>query len=149
VLVQLWPSGGEVPRTGFSGSVLGTSWKLTADQHLLVLVIFAGTLGGFSRSLIVLGTYIGKRDLKWQYLLSYLVWPTVGAVFALVLYVVIRAGFVGLNGTAEKTNAYGFLAIAILAGLFANMAQTKMKQVAKAFFEESLPESEREKGQGG
>src|SRR6266536_5888043 len=59
VLITLWPSGGNVPKRGHTYHVLGTSWTLTPDQTLLVLVIFAGTLGGLSRCLFSLTKYMG------------------------------------------------------------------------------------------
>jgi hypothetical protein len=134
ILVKLWPSGGDVVKEGFSNEVIG-KWTITADQQLLILVIVGGTLGGLARALLALTKYVG--ELRWDKFLSYLTWPIIGALTAAILYIVIRAGFIGLNGTSEKTNAYGFLAVALLGGLFADMAVNKLKAVAKAFFEES------------
>jgi len=149
VLITIWPSNGQIPKGSKTYKVLGTSWTLTADQTLIVLVIFAGTLGGLARCLLALTKYIGRTGLKWRYLLSYITWPALGALFGFLLYVVIKGGFIGLGGTGDRPEAYGFIAVGLLAGLFADLAATKLRQVARVFFLEKPEHDDVEPGPGG
>jgi hypothetical protein len=86
-------------------NVEGMRMALSPDQALLALVALFGGLGGVLRSLFSLfgiepGVSSGRRSLT------------------LVIYVVLRALFLP-SGAVWSVNPYGFLAIAALAGLFA------------------------------
>lgn len=133
-LVSIWPEDGKVAAVSKS-VLLGWDWALSGDQHLLVLVILAGTVGGLARSLVQMGKNIGDTDLKWRYVMSYLAFPLIGATLSVALYLVIRAGFVNFDSVSD-TNPYGYLALAVLCGIFGDLVLGKLKKVAEAFFVE-------------
>jgi hypothetical protein len=137
ILIAIWPTNGESGPIS-KNVIFGWTWTLDGDQRLVVLVVLSGALGGLVKSLVELGHNIGKRQLKWSYMMSYCSFPIIGATLGVVLYLVIRAGFVGFDKTAAL-NAYGYLALAVLGGLFAHLFLGKLRKVAEAFFEEGAP----------
>jgi hypothetical protein len=67
-------------------------------------------------------------------LLWYLLRPLVGAPTALLLYFVVRAGFLTASASAGDVNRFGIAAIAGLAGMFSLKAADKMKELFDALF---------------
>lgn len=99
-------------------NVEGMRMALSPDQALLALVGLFGGLGGVLRSLFSLfgiepGVSSGRSSLAWA-----IVRPFAAMALALVIYVTLRALFLP-SGAVSSVNPYGFLAIATLAGLFA------------------------------
>ena len=62
------------------------------DRRLLILILFAGALGGLDRPPIVL-LVCGNRLLRMSWLPMYCLLPVCGAVLAAVFFMVLRAGF--------------------------------------------------------
>ena len=137
VLIELFPSGGVAKGTS-QRLFWGWTWHLTGDQQLIVLVVLAGAVGALLKSLVVMGQYMGKGQLKWGWALSYAAHPVAGSVLAFVLYVLTRAGFVNFDNTKD-VNVYGYLAVALLTGLFASQAMGKLKAVADSIFIDASP----------
>ena len=134
VLVVVWPAGGEA--SSISKKLFwAQDLNLNADQHLLVLVLLSSALGGIGRSLLELSKRTSAGDLKWRNILSFVAFPVLGAILAMALYVVIRAGFVGFNDD-QALNAYGYLAVALLSGMYAYLVAGRLKKVAESLFVE-------------
>jgi hypothetical protein len=109
-LIQLWAArnGGEGTVSPACVRIWFWSFSISDEVRLLLIVAFAGGLGGQVRSLRSLSWYVGNRELKRSWLLLYIVAPLVGAGLALVFYFVIRGGFFATGTTAEQTSEYGF-----------------------------------------
>lgn len=115
---------------------LGDSVNLNAEARLLLIVFLVGGLGGAVASFNSLANYRGEGALTKSWLLHYLVSPWLGAGVALLMYFVLRAGFLpGESGPLEgNTIPWGLVAITGLAGLFYDKALLKLQQVFGTVF---------------
>ncbi|UCG56999.1 MAG: hypothetical protein JSU70_19305 [Phycisphaerales bacterium] len=137
VIVQLWPHAHPPGQPhGFSARVDFLCWKLDVgdEARLLLIVAFAGALGGQVRSLRSIAWYVGNKELKKSWLLQYLLTPFVGATLALVFYFVIRGGFFSPRATTEQMSIYGFTGLAGLVGIASEPASLKLKKIAETLF---------------
>jgi hypothetical protein len=134
-LVQLWPAS-----TGTKGSfltnhvVIGIHANLNIDTNLMLVVLLAGTLGGLLHSLRSISQYVGERRLNWSWVLFYSCLPFVGAILALIFYLLIRGGLISAQGTTQDLNPYVLAAIAGLVGLFSIQAVEMLKKVFSNIF---------------
>jgi hypothetical protein len=117
------------------------SFQPTLDVRLILLVLFAGALGSFIHSATSFVDYVGNRAFIASWVWWYLLRPFIGAALALLIYFVIRGGFVtGTLLPQESANAaafinpYGMAALAGLAGLFAKQATDKLNEVFTTLF---------------
>lgn len=114
----------------------GQSIPLAAEARLILLVFLLGGLGGSIASFNSLANYRGEGALTKSWFLHYLVSPWLGAGVALLMYLVLRAGFFPgssdqLEGTAIP---WGIVAIAGLTGLFYDKSLLKLQQVFATVF---------------
>lgn len=105
----------------------------SCEVALLSIVLLAGGLGGLLHTLRSLVQYIGNRELVWSWVPQYVVVPVTGAMLSVVLYLLVRAGFVGFANVSEVT-PYGFAAAGTLAGMFSQTVIEKLKAVAETMF---------------
>jgi hypothetical protein len=73
--------------------------------------------------------YTGNRELKWSWLLMYLLVPIVGAMLEMIFYMLLRGGLFSPTTTVADTSPFGFAAIAALVGMFTNQASEKLRTV--------------------
>ncbi|UWZ82337.1 Ig domain-containing protein [Occallatibacter riparius] len=117
----------------FSWSWLGLGAKeITGESRLLLLVLFMGAFGSAVYSLKSLGDYRGDNKLKRSWALFYIVQPFEGSGIAVLMYLVVRGGF--LSGTTTDVNVFGTCAIAGLAGAFSDTAFMKLNEVFNTLF---------------
>ncbi|MFG2019053.1 IPT/TIG domain-containing protein [Actinomadura geliboluensis] len=137
VLVQAWPAG---PQTGPDGRTEATpaaktvhfpGWSPTMSREtsLFVIVMASGALGGIAHVLRSFYWYAGNRALRRSWLLMYLLLPVVGALFGLIVYLVVRGGLTSPIGGAGDINPYGIAAIAALVGQFSRETAEKFRDV--------------------
>jgi hypothetical protein len=137
VLVQAWPAG---PRIGPDGRTEITPGAKTAhfpgwsptmarETSLFVIVMAAGALGGIAHVLRSFYWYVGNRALRRSWLPMYLLLPLVGALFGLIVYLVVRGGLTSPAGGAADINPYGITAIAALVGQFSRETAEKFHSV--------------------
>jgi hypothetical protein len=107
------------------------------ETTMIILVIFAGAIGGALHSLRSVSWYVGQRDFKWSWYLMYVLLPFVGASIALAFYLVLRAGFVDLP--TNKGGIFATVGLAALIGLFSQQAALKLKKVAEAILTTPQP----------
>lgn len=119
----------------------GVKIALTREQNLLLLVAILGGLGAILHVLRSFFKYVGERGLFWSWVPSYFLIPFVGAVIAVITYVLLRAGLIGGTGSDEG-NTWGFAAIASLVGLFSAQAVSKLKDVFETILTPTKPGSE-------
>ncbi len=109
------------------------------EARLCMLVVLAGGLGASVAAARSFAIHKGLKDYdpawQWWYFLRV---PT-GCGIAFMLYVVLRAGFVPWrfddSGKAlDQVNPYGFVAIGVLGGMFANEAAQKMREILTALW---------------
>jgi hypothetical protein len=98
-------------------------------RALILMVIFAGALGGTIHGFRSLTAYVGHRTFKESWILYYLSLPVSGALIALIFFLVVRAGFYTPQGTDRDMLLVG---LAALVGLFSPQSMEKLKQIAEA-----------------
>lgn len=112
------------------------STPLTAEARLILLVFLLGGLGGTIASFNSLANYRGEGALTKSWFLHYLVSPWLGAGVALLMYLVLRAGF--FPGSSDQLEGsaipWGIVAIAGLTGLFYDKSLLKLQQVFATVF---------------
>ena len=109
---------------------------LSAEARLILLVFLLGGLGGAIASFNSLANYRGEGALTKSWFLHYLVSPWLGAGVAIIMYLVLRAGFFpGSNDQLEGSAIpWGIVAIAGLTGLFYDKSLLKLQQVFATVF---------------
>lgn len=132
-------------RTCRSTQLFGFPVVLTSELLLVLLVMASGMLGSLVHSMRSLIWYVGNRYLFKSWALQYLLQPIVGALMALLFYVIVRGGLFTWN-SGNAVNGFGFAAIAAVIGMFSPQAAIKLKQIAETLFTppagglESLPQ---------
>jgi hypothetical protein len=102
---------------------------------LLLLVALSGFLGNMIHIASSLTNFIGAGKFKRSWLLWYWVKPFTAAALAVGVYIIFRAGFLNSADATASVNLYGVVAIALLAGLFTDMATQKLKDVFAVVFQ--------------
>ena len=111
----------------------GSGYWVWEEVRFLLLVLIAGAIGALVHCFRSLFWYVGCRDLRWSWLLMYVLMPFKGSVLALAFYFVIRGGFFP-QAKAEQSNPISFLALAIVIGIFSGQAALKLKLVFETLF---------------
>lgn len=108
---------------------------LSQETLLLLLVIFMGAFGSSVYALKSLGDYQGEGTLYASWSTYYFIQPLEGAGIAVLLYLVIRGGFLaGTGADVKAVNQFGICAIAGLAGAFSDTAFMKLREVFITLF---------------
>lgn len=102
------------------------------DERLLFLVMVAGALGSYIHSATSFADYVGNRKFATSWMWWYAFRPFVGVALAVILYFVVRAGF--LTGGADDVSPYGVATMAALAGMFSKQATDKLEEVFLTVF---------------
>ncbi len=152
VLVAVWPDVVKVPSlSAGSGAstagaqtataALGTVWifgfewtKPTADALYIVAVVTLGALGSSVQALTSFGTYVGNHALRTRWVWWYLVRLPIGAVIALIIYLVLRGGLLSVSTSARDISPYGIGAVAALSGMFSRQATDKLRELFETLF---------------
>lgn len=108
---------------------LGGWHLLWGETRLLLIVMICGFLGAMIYALRSILWYVGHRSLIWSWLATYIVIPIVGALMAVVFYLVLRGGLFSSTTTVADTSPFGFAGIAALVGMFIQQSAEKLKAV--------------------
>jgi hypothetical protein len=113
----------------------GRSAWIPRESQLFLLVLFMGLLGASVYALRSVANYRGDQMLYSTWLTYYVVHPPAGAVIALLLYLVVRAGFLKADGADVSTvNLFGICAVAGLGGMFSDIAFLKLRELFQVLF---------------
>jgi hypothetical protein len=110
--------------------------SITLNLALFLIVILSGAMGSLVRALRSFYWYTGMRQLKWSWAAMYLLLPFVGALLAVVFYLIVRGG---LSSTVNITSAYGYAAVGALVGLFSDQAMLQLVQIAEKILVKPAP----------
>jgi hypothetical protein len=127
-LIVFWP----LDSGSTAGDVQFFWWeipRLELSADLFLLVALAGGLGGSIHGLRSLYWYVGNRNLVHSWLLMYFSLPLVGALLAVITYLVLRGGLTSTFASSEDVNPYGFVAVGALVGLFSREAADKLRAI--------------------
>ena len=112
--------------------------KASGDLRLALVAQAGGLLGAFVHSCSSFATYLGNRELIRSWALWYVLRPLIGMVLALVVYFVLRGGFISPQADSSSISPYGVAALASLSGMFSKQAADKLKDI----FENAFPTKE-------
>jgi hypothetical protein len=110
------------------------TFSISNEVSLILIVVLAGALGGQVRSLRSLAWYTGNKELRKSWLLQYIFSPFLGATLAIVIYFVIRGGFVSAGSAIQQSSVYVYAGIASIVGIASESVALKLKQVAESLF---------------
>jgi hypothetical protein len=114
----------------------------SAEIRLLVLMLCAGALGAMVHALQSFADFHGNRQLAKSWMPWYLLRPFVGALMALIFYLLLRGGLVtgvltgaaGEDATHTAVRVFGLTGAAALIGMFSDLAALKIKDVFTTLF---------------
>lgn len=113
------------------------------DFRLLFITILFGALGSWVHAVSSYVRFTGNRQLVSSWTMWYVMRPLIGAGFAVVFYVVIRAGFATTGGAnVGALSAYTVGAFGALVGLFTQQASEKLADVFDALFSPRDPDKD-------
>lgn len=116
------------------------SW-IHLNSILLILVALMGFLGNMVHIASSLTSFVGNGSFKRSWILWYFVKPFTAAALAIIVYFIIRAGFLSYGTGAAGVSLYGILSLSALAGLFTDSATLKLKEIFEVIFK---PKDERQ-----
>jgi hypothetical protein len=132
LIIQFWPASagiGEVPPAAQDVAILGIKFPQVPRETLFfAVVILAGSLGGSVHSLRSLSWYVGGQQFVRSWTLRYLYLPIIGSLLAIILYIIVRAGFLA-GAAVDASSPFGFAALGALAGLFSDQGVKKLRDV--------------------
>lgn len=141
-LVKFWPptapADAEAPVSS-SVNLFFWTFSISNEISLLLIVAFAGALGGLVHTLRSLYWYVGNRELVLSWLMMYIMRPFIGATLGIVFYFVIRGGFFSPEATVQQTSPFSFVALASLVGMFSEQAVLKLKDLAETLLTKPEP----------
>lgn len=126
------PADGDAPEI-LIPAIVCVDWfgRTSADGYLFITVLFAGLVGAATRLVFSFVRHHGKGDFSLSWTWFYVLTPFSGAAISLLLYFVIRGGFYGSPvGKSLALNVFAFIALGAIAGLFAENAMQKLREVA-------------------
>jgi hypothetical protein len=104
--------------------------KTSVELRLLVLVLCAGALGAMLHAVQSFVDFHGNQQLKRSWLPWYLLRPFIGALLALILYLLIQGGLVAeVTKSGDAVKLYTLAGVAALMGMFSELATIKLKDV--------------------
>lgn len=136
-IIQLWPpptGTSEASPAGNEAMFLFWTFSVSAEGHLILLVILASAVGSQAHALRSLYWYVGNRKLRFSWMMRYILMPFGGMCLGLTFYFVIRGGFFAAGTNVQDLSLYGFIAMALLVGMFTDQAVERLRRVAEALF---------------
>jgi hypothetical protein len=101
---------------------------------LLFLLSLMGALGAIVHAISSFTAFVGNREFQPSWIWWYIFKPFLGGLVALAVFLVFRAGF-GLGSfSLDTADCLKSAALAILIGLFSELATIKLKDVFEALF---------------
>jgi hypothetical protein len=123
-----------------SSSIVDESDRIHLNSLLLILVATMGFLGNMIHISASFTSFVGNGTFERSWLLWYFVKPFTAAGLAIIVYLIIRAGFLGYGTDPSSISLYGIMCLAALTGLFTDNATLKLKEIFDVVFK---PKDER------
>ncbi len=144
MIFSIWPGADTIDQIRTIPIFLGIfTLTLDAELTMILVVIFSGVIGAFIQSLGSIAFHQANKNLTAEWASWYVTRPFIGAGLALAIYLVLRAGFIGVGTDASSINIFGTAALAAICGMFTDKATTKLKEVANTLLRsEEKPKEE-------
>jgi hypothetical protein len=114
----------------------------SVEGRMLVLVLCAGALGAMVHAVQSFVDFHGNQRLARSWLPWYLLRPFVGALMALVFYLLLRGGLVTgalqESGGQTAVSVVGLTGAGALVGMFSDLASLKLKEIFTTIFATAL-----------
>jgi hypothetical protein len=112
-------------------------WGVSGSAGTIVLVVVSvlGLAGGALAGLRAAASWAGDKKFDSSWMLWYWARPLVGAGVALLLYLLIAGGLLGVANEPSGVNHYGVAALALMAGLFSKKAFEKFNALFTEMFQ--------------
>ncbi len=148
VLAAIWP-----PAACFRDELsdrIEACDRTEIETKLILIMALAGALGGYIHSLTSFTDYVGNRELVRSWVYWLLLRAPIGALLAVLVYLLLRGGLVLPSTDDPNLNPYGFAGIAALVGMFSKQATDKLREIFDTIFRSAhVPERKDElKGAG-
>ena len=111
---------------------------------LLILIAAMGALGGLVHAMSSFTTFVGNRELLPSWIWWYVLRPFLGALVAVVVYLVFRARPGSADFALSSADCLSTAAFAALIGLFAEHATIKLKDIFDTLFTPRNPDPRRD-----
>ncbi|MEO8960478.1 MAG: IPT/TIG domain-containing protein [Ginsengibacter sp.] len=115
--------------------------RIHLNTILLILVALMGFLGNMVHIASSFTAFVGNGTFKRRWILWYFVKPFTAAALAIIVYFIIRAGFLSYGTGAAGISLYGILSLSALTGLFTDSATLKLGEIFDVIFK---PKDERQ-----
>jgi hypothetical protein len=118
-----------------SFTLLRTTFLISRELQLLLLVVVAGAMGSYVHAIKSLADFLGNRTLTSSWFWWYVTRPFLGMALAVIFYAAVRGGFVaGSPADVKSVNPFGVVAVAALVGMFADKASQKLAEIFDTLF---------------
>lgn len=103
---------------------------VAAETRYLICAATAGALGSYIHLATSFIDYAGRERLTTSWAWWYVLRPWIGSALALVVYFVLRAGFIaGPADATQAVNPYGVASVCALSGMFSPQATEKLREL--------------------
>jgi hypothetical protein len=136
-LLAFWPPSSSIgPNELEHNSVLflNSSFEISSEIRLMLIVAMAGALGSLVHATRSFFWYVGNRALVRSWILMYILLPLIGSFMGLIFYFVTRGGLFSNQAPIQAANPFGFAGLAGLVGMFSNQAALKLQEIAETMF---------------
>ncbi|MHC4176294.1 MAG: hypothetical protein ACYSWU_02240 [Planctomycetota bacterium] len=136
MLLKVWPGVLPLPEGTEGLSLFGAVLTLNLQPEIqyLLIVLLVGALGSSVHLTGSFVYYVGRSRFRPKWTMWYLLRPFVGAILAMVVYFVFRAGFLAGSGGVNAVNLFGIAGVAGLTGMFSKQAVNQLTEVYNSFF---------------
>ncbi len=133
MILSIWPGTVPPPQNRVVGLFGGrVTLNLNVEVTLLLVVVFAALVGAFVHSFASIAWHRAHDALEERWATWYITRPFIGVGLALLIYFLLRAGFLNFSTEASSINLYGVAAISGIAGMFTQKATEKLRDLADA-----------------
>ncbi|MEM9920108.1 MAG: hypothetical protein AAF990_18575 [Bacteroidota bacterium] len=105
-----------------------------SESVLILITLIVGAIGSWLHATSSFIAFVGNREFITSWIPWYVIRPMIGAVLALIFYVVIRAGLTNSSGVPAELSYFSVAAFAGLVGLFTERATKKLGEVFDVVF---------------
>ena len=125
-LLQVWPAS--------SVADGHTVWINLTERTALSIAMICGALGAYVHVATSFASFAGNRTLQPSWLWWFLLRPVIGAAVALLIYFIMRSGFL-LNGPlGSVVSPFGIAAVSAGIGLISKQAVDKLRNISDTAF---------------
>jgi len=129
LLLYVWPSSSSV-----GGKIV---WSGLNETIALSIVMIAGALGSFIHIATSFASFAGNRRLSTSWVWWFLLRCPMGAALALVVYFILRSGFLLDGGLGTQLSPFGIAAVGGVVGIASKQIIDKFRNVADSTFNTS------------